>query len=575
MNNVVFIVLRRMRLPFLVVITLFAFAITGLVLVPGPVIDGKVDYMDFFHAFYFFSYTATTIGFGEVPYNFSDAQRLWIALSIYLTVVGWFYAIGTLVALLKDQTFQQALAENRFTRRIRNLRDPFYLVCGYGETGSALVRAITDGNRHAVVLDKREERIDMLQLENLREYVPALHGDARRPHHLIEAGLRHPMCSAVVALTDENETNLKVAIAAKLMHPDIKVICRADSHEIEANMAAFGTDHIFDPFDIFGSYLANAIRAPGLTLMRDWLSGIQGDPLKEPFIPPAPGLWILCGYGRFGKAIAANLKAIGIELLIVEAKPELTGWPEGIPLVMGRGTESRTLEQAEVRRAVGLVAGTDDDASNLSIIMTARTLNPKLFVVVRENHRDNEELFQAVGADIVMHPSTIIAERIRVLLVTPLLTEFEQLARERDEAWSCELVSRLVALDHEQVPEVWEIQVCDQEAHALCTLAERGLTITLGSLPRDPRDRDLSLPVIPLMLVQDEERTLLPSEECQIYPGDRLLLCGRPMGRSRMGWTLLNLDALNYVLTGGSSPEGAIWQWLSRPLRKPLATGGA
>jgi len=365
-----------------------------------------------------------------------------------------------------------------------------------------------------------------------------------------------------------------VAIAAKLMHPDIKVICRADSHEIEANMAAFGTDHIFDPFDIFGSYLATAIRAPGLTLMRDWLSGIQGDPLKEPFNPPSPGLWILCGYGRFGKAIAANLKAMGIELLIVEAKPELTGWPEGIPLVMGRGTESRTLEQAEVRRAVGLVAGTDDDASNLSIIMTARTLNPKLFVVVRENHRDNDELFQAVGADIVMHPSTIIAERIRVLLVTPLLTEFEQLAREQDEAWSCELVSRLVALDHEQVPEVWEIQVCDQDAHALCTLAERGLTITLGSLLRDPRDRDLSLPVIPLMLVQDEERTLLPAEECQIYPGDRLLLCGRPMGRSRMGWTLLNLDALNYVLTGGSSPEGAIWQWLSRPLRKSLATGG-
>ena len=575
MDNVVFIIFRRMRVPLIVLITLYAIAVMGLVLIPGRDADGNVWYMDFFHAFYFFSYTATTIGFGEIPYAFSDAQRLWVTLAIYLTVVGWFYSIGTLVALLQDKTFQHALAEHRFARRIRHLREPFYLVCGYGETGSALVRAITDGNRHAVVLDKREERIDSLQLENLREYVPALHGDARRPHHLVEAGLRHPMCSAVVALTDENETNLKVAIAAKLMHPDIKVICRADSHEIEANMASFGTDYIFDPFDIFGSYLATAVGAPGLTLMRDWLSGLQGDPLKEPLFPPAKGLWILCGYGRFGKAIATSLKAIGIELLIVEAKPELTGWPEGIPLVMGRGTDCRTLEQAEVRRAVGLVAGTDDDASNLSIVMTALTLNPHLFVVVRENHRDNDELFQSVGAHIVMHPSTIIAERIRVLLVTPLLTEFEQLARQKDETWSCELVSRIVALVHEQVPEVWEMQVCDQEAHALCTLADRGLTITLGALLRDPRDRNLTLPVIPLMLVQGDERTLLPAEDCQIYPGDRLLLCGRPIGRSRMGWTLLNLDSLNYVLTGGSSPEGALWHWLARPFRKSLATGGA
>jgi voltage-gated potassium channel len=66
--------------------------------------------------------------------------------------------------------------------------------------------------------------------------------------------------------------------------------------------------------------------------------------------------------------------------------------PEGV--VQGRGTEAETLEQADIQRAVGLVAGTDDDANNLSIIMTARTLNPELFVVARENHLDNQELFE-------------------------------------------------------------------------------------------------------------------------------------------------------------------------------------
>ena len=93
----------------------------------------------FFHAFYFVSFMATTIGFGEIPYEFTDAQRLWVSLSLYATVVSWIYAIGTILSLVQDKTFQAAIAENRFARHIRHMREPFHLICGYGETGSALV----------------------------------------------------------------------------------------------------------------------------------------------------------------------------------------------------------------------------------------------------------------------------------------------------------------------------------------------------------------------------------------------------------------------------------------------------
>jgi Trk K+ transport system NAD-binding subunit len=196
--------------------------------------------------------------------------------------------------------------------------------------------------------------------------------------------------------------------------------------------------------------------------------------------------------------------------------------------------------------------------------MTARALNPGLFVVARENHEDNAELFAAVGADIVMHPSLIVADRIRVLLATPLLSEFEKLARYQDDAWACQLVSRIVALVHEQVPEVWEARLDDENAHAVCEMSERGGVITLGALLRDPRDRERALPAIALMLAQDDERELLPAEERRLRPGDRLLLCGLPCARSRTGWTLQNTHSLSYVLTGGSSPEGAVWRWISR-----------
>ena len=75
--------------------------------------------MDFFHAFYFVSFMSTTIGFGEIPYEFTDGQRLWVTFSLYASVVVWFYAIGNLLSLVQDRAFRQALIERKFARRIR------------------------------------------------------------------------------------------------------------------------------------------------------------------------------------------------------------------------------------------------------------------------------------------------------------------------------------------------------------------------------------------------------------------------------------------------------------------------
>jgi Ca2+/H+ antiporter, TMEM165/GDT1 family len=70
----------------------YALAVSGLVLIPGQDADGNPAAMGFFHAFYVVSYTATTIGFGELPNAFTDAQRLWMIPLIYVTVGVWIYA---------------------------------------------------------------------------------------------------------------------------------------------------------------------------------------------------------------------------------------------------------------------------------------------------------------------------------------------------------------------------------------------------------------------------------------------------------------------------------------------------
>lgn len=558
MEPVFFLVMRRMRAPLLTLVVAYAVAMLGLVLIPGTDGDGNPYRLDFFHAFYFVSYMATTIGFGEIPHAFNGAQRLWVVFTIYSTVVVWVYAIGTIISLFQDPAFRRAMTRNRFLRRVRRMREGFYLICGYGETGSALVRALTDQGQHAVVVEILPERVDMLRMENLRDFVPALCADASRPASLRDAGLEHDLCKGVVALTNVNEVNLKVAITSKLLHPSIQVICRADSKDVEKNMASFGTDYIVDPFDTFALHLAIAYQAPCLYVLQQWLAGEEDRKLCDPIYPPREGRWVVCGFGRFGKAVLQRLRFEGLDTVVVEASPWKTGTPKGT-LVHGRGTEAETLEEAGIREAAGLVAGTDDDANNLSIIMTARELNPNLFVVARQNLSENQSIIEAVKADMVMHPSFIIANKIQALLAAPMLDEFFSLSRYQTEAWACELVSRIAAVTTARPPEVWELWVEEDYAFAVVGALHQGRVVCVGDLLRDPRDRGRELPCIALMLISDEARTLLPDPETRLHPEDRILFCGRPESHNAMRWTLMNEHALFFVTTGESRPQGWLW----------------
>ena len=89
MPSVVPMILRRMRVPLVVLIVAYSIATVGFTLIPGVDDQGNPWRMSFFEAFYVVSYTGSTIGFGEVPYDFSGGQRMWTMVSIYLTVFSW------------------------------------------------------------------------------------------------------------------------------------------------------------------------------------------------------------------------------------------------------------------------------------------------------------------------------------------------------------------------------------------------------------------------------------------------------------------------------------------------------
>lgn len=558
-NSAFFIILRRMRAPLIALITLYAVAVLGLTMIPGADADGRpAPPLSLFHAFYVVSYTATTIGFGEFPPGFSNGQRLWITGCIYLTVVGWSYAVITLIALLQDKGFQNTLTGNRFRRSVGRLREPFYLVCGCGETGILIARNFDRLGQACVIIEKDELRVQEVDLSDFHNDVPALAGDAALPDNLLAAGLGHGKCRGVLAVTNDEQANLAIAIAVRLLNPKIPIIARARSPAVAANMASFGTDHIINPFERFAEHLAEAVAAPERFRLAELLTGLPGAPLPEPHRPPH-GHWIMCGYGRFGHAVARHLKPTGITLTVID--PQQADAERNI---VGYGTEAPILRQAGIDAAQGIIAGTDNDVNNLAIAVTAKELKPGLFIVVRQNLAANKVLFDAHDADFQMLPSRIVAQESIAILTTPLLARFLGLLRERDETWCRQLAGRLETLCAGQTPTVWSIRLNASEAPAARQeLMYRGAFV-LGDILRDATDRERQLPAVALLVERDDRPHLLPADDFKLAAGDHLLFaCSLPVLR-KLKLTLQNANELDFVLDGEQRPGSWLWQWLHR-----------
>jgi len=201
-SSVLFLALRRLRAPLLLLIAVYSIGIVGLVVIPGRDAGGAEWHLSYFQAFYFMSYTASTIGFGEIPREFSDTQRLWVTTVIYLSVIGWAFTLASLLALLQDPAFRRALVTARFARRVRAINEPFYLVCGFGETGMMLGRAFDHLGLRFVALDIDTARIQELDLLDLSADAAGLNADARLPANLELAGLTRAACRGVLAITD-------------------------------------------------------------------------------------------------------------------------------------------------------------------------------------------------------------------------------------------------------------------------------------------------------------------------------------------------------------------------------------
>src|SRR5919106_457883 len=172
----------------------------------------------------------------------------------------------------------------------------------------------------------------------------------------------------------------------------------------------------------------------GLTRRRRMAKRIEG--LKEHFI--------VCAYGRVGRAAVRELHAAGVDFVVIDPKEELQERMErdGVPFMVDDPSLEPVLGRARVEAARGLICAVDSDATNVFITLAARSLNPDLFIVARASEPDSYDRLERAGADRVVSPYVSSGRHMVRMALDPTIVDL--FSEEADDRGSIDIEERRI-----------------------------------------------------------------------------------------------------------------------------------
>jgi len=140
--------------------------------------------------------------------------------------------------------------------------------------------------------------------------------------------------------------------------------------------------------------------------------------------------YIICGYGRMGRALARFLIQRYLDVVVIEQKEARTSIMEedGILYLLGSATDESLLMRAGIERARGLITVMGSDADNVFLVLLARQMNPDIFIVARAIQNSAKRTLTAAGANRVVSPYDLGARRMAHAILRPTVIEFLEMA---------------------------------------------------------------------------------------------------------------------------------------------------
>lgn len=241
----------------------------GYKVVGGP----DVSFLD---ALYMTAITITTVGYADVVgAGSTTAGKIFTICYVFFSVGTIFYLFTALAAFMVEGEVRKVFKRRKMEKRIDKMRN-HYIVCGIGMVGLYIVHELYETKRPQIVVDTDPNKFDLLKVRKID--VPMLLGDATENELLEKAGARD--AKGLFATTNSDNDNIVIALTAKQLNPQLRVICRCNDTKNTDKIKRAGADSVVALNYIGGLRMAAEMIRPHATDFMESMLRDRDHPLR-------------------------------------------------------------------------------------------------------------------------------------------------------------------------------------------------------------------------------------------------------------------------------------------------------
>lgn len=267
--------LRQVVRPTALLLGLWALGTIGYWVLGG----GEWAWMD---CAYMTAITMSTVGFAEaVPIGTDPVLRGYTIGVILIGTGSVVYLLSNITAFFVEGELNEAIRRRRMEKRTERMRD-HYVVCGVGRNGEYAAKQMAEGGHPVVVIDRSEQSIQSF-LELVGHDLPYVIGDATDEAVLQHAGVEH--AAGLIAALAEDQDNLFLALSARELNPDIRIVAKCNEPRSERKFNQVGVAQAVHPSAMGGHRMYQEMIRPQVTNFVDGLLLNSGEDLVIDEVP--------------------------------------------------------------------------------------------------------------------------------------------------------------------------------------------------------------------------------------------------------------------------------------------------